>query len=51
MGCIVFDDQRLHSFPIVFEVTFHRWNVHIRKDINFEGPAIVVAGHWCAECI
>jgi hypothetical protein len=35
LGCIVFDDQRLHSFPTIFEVTFHWWNVHIRKYINF----------------
>jgi hypothetical protein len=34
-GCIVFNDQRLHSFPTFPEVTFRRWNVNITKAINF----------------
>jgi hypothetical protein len=35
VGCIVIDNQRLHSFPAFPEVTFCRSNVHIRKGINF----------------
>jgi hypothetical protein len=35
MGCVNFDDQRLHSLPIFLEVTFFRWNVHLKKVINF----------------
>jgi hypothetical protein len=30
MGCIVFDDQRLHRFPTFHEVIFHRYKVKVK---------------------
>jgi hypothetical protein len=35
VGCVVFDDEWLYSFPTLPEDTVCRWNRHIERVMNF----------------